>query len=194
MVLVLGYNNSETKFLNMVLEENNIKYKYSLLEPQITKAEKIILPHPVNFSSTYRRMNMMNLFSLLRIVKKPILGINNGFSLMCNQLIDHSKCGLGFFNLDINIGNEILDSNNFVSGKLDILKDCKLLSNNLQNQLVKFNLGIQSLLCQYSCATISYKQTNYSLIYECENYYAVQIDFERNQEVGREIIKNFLKL
>ena len=54
MVIVLGYNSSETDFLNSIFEENNIKYKYSLLEPQISRATKIILPHPLNFNSTYR--------------------------------------------------------------------------------------------------------------------------------------------
>lgn len=194
MVIVLGYNSSETDFLNSIFEESNIPYKYSLLEPQISRATKIILPHPLNFNSTYRKMHMMNLFSLLRMVKNPILGINDGFHLMCNQLIDSFKCGLGLFQIDIKIGNVSETSIDQVVGKINIISDSILINKELIGKEVNFSLGVQTESCEYSTACINHKNNNYSLTYEHNNHFGVEIDLERNEEISRQIILNYLNL
>jgi imidazoleglycerol phosphate synthase glutamine amidotransferase subunit HisH len=192
--MILGYNSTETEYLNNILEDNNIKYKYSLLESEITKAEKIILPHPINFYSTHRKMNMMNLFSLLRLFKKPILGINGGFYLMCNKFLDSTKCGLGFFHLDVNTGTEMSDPNRFVRGKIRVLGDSNIIRTNLNDRSLNFNSKIQTFVNVYSKALIFYAESNYSFICEHENYYGIEIDFEKNKNIGQAIIENFLRL
>ena len=127
MIVILGYNNLKTEYLNQILESNGLEYKYSLLENDIIQADKIILPHLDNFNSTYRRMNLMNLFSVLRMIKNPILGINNGFRLMCNDLINKYKKGLGFFNFDIICIDGQNNNPNIVEGNLKILENSTLL-------------------------------------------------------------------
>ena len=194
MILILGYNNSETEFLNEILDSLNIHYKYSLLEPQIIKADKFILPHPLNFNSTYRKLNMMNLFSILKMVEKPMLGINNGFRLMCNQLLDNSKCGLGFFPIELNLDSDYDISEKLETGKLGFKNPSKLLSSKFEGEKIKFKLDALPMVCEFSKAVFKYENYYNSLTYENNNYFGVEMDFELNPKISYEIIRKFAKL
>ena len=46
-----------------------------------------------------KRLHLLNLFSMLRMVQKPVLGIANGFSLMCENPHISGTAGLAFFPL-----------------------------------------------------------------------------------------------
>ncbi|MCB0732119.1 MAG: hypothetical protein KDC88_13905 [Ignavibacteriae bacterium] len=194
MICVLGYNNSESEFLNNIISKNNIEFQYSLMEREILAADKIILPHPLNFNLAYRRISMMNLFSLLRLIKKPILGINDGFKFMCNQILSKQKCGLGFFPMDQSQKEETEIDLNFVVGKIEVKEGSKLVSNLISDKSLKFNNETQSLICQYATSTILYEKVLYSLTCELKNYYSLEINFEENPEVSEIIVQNFLNL
>lgn len=193
MILVLGYNKSETDILNKIFEKNNIDYKYSLLESDILNSDKIILPESQNFSSAYRNMNMMNLFSILRMVKKPILGINNGYKLMCNQLLNNSKCGLGFFNIDVEVREENSSEDSFANGEIIIAENCKLLKS-LPFNSVLFNKDIQLEAFDCSKIIINSNEKKYSLLHEYKNFYGLEINFAQNSIISEQIITKFAKL
>lgn len=195
MVTILGYNNSETQYINEILEKKNVPFNYSLLEKQITIAEKIILPHPHNFSSAYKRMQMMNLFSYLRMLKKPILGINDGFSLMCSEILDKYKCGLGFFEVKVNSNalNET-DLPEFETGKVLVKSGSELVSLSLNNTEIKFNKNRQMGECEFSKSIIKFENKVYTLTCEHKNYYSVELNFEQNPLIAENIISNFVSL
>lgn len=194
MILILGYNNCESKCLNDILDANKIEYKYSLLESQIIKSDKFIFPHPLNFNSTYRKLNMMNLFSMLRMVKKPIFGMNNGFRLMCGQLLNETKCGLGFLPLELNLSSNLELPENIVQGTIGFKNPSKLLNEKYRGTDIKFNLNYLPIVSDYSKAIISHEGLEYSLTYESDYYYGTDLNNELNPKICSEIIKNFAKL
>lgn len=194
MILILGYNSSETEFLNENLDALNVDYSYSLLESKIIAAEKFILPHPISFNSTYRKLNMMNLFSLLKMIEKPILGINNGFRLMCSQLLNSSKCGLGFFSLELNSDSDLNNVQDLTTGKLIVDANSKLIRSKFEGEEIKFNQNSFSKECDYAKVSIKSNNSNYSLTYENENYFGVEMNFELNPKLSREILANFVKV
>ncbi|MBK8946718.1 MAG: hypothetical protein IPM32_15800 [Ignavibacteriae bacterium] len=194
MLTILGYNNSEDVLLNKILLENDVEFKYSLSENLITSADKIILPNPQNFNSAYKRMQMMNLFSFLRLLKKPILGINDGFCLMCDEILDKYKCGLGFFQLDVNSNSENIIKQNFVTGKVFVNSDSKLLNENFNNSEIKFDKNFRMNECEFNSSKIIFGEKSYSLTCEHKNYFSVEMDFEQNPEIAANIILNFVKL
>lgn len=194
MILILGYNNSENEFLNENLDALNVDYSYSLLESKIIGADKLILPNPINFNSTYRKLNMMNLFSVLKMIKKPILGINNGFRLMCSQLLNNTKCGLGFFPLEFNSDTELNSVEVMINGKLSFNTKSKLISSKLEGEEIKFNLNPFSRECEYAKVLINYNNACYSLTYEHENYFGVEMNFELNPKISRDIFRNFANI
>ncbi len=192
MIVILGYNSSESVFLNEIFENNNIKYCYSLLEHKILSADKIILPSAQNINSTYRKLNMMNLFSMMRMIKKPMFGINNGVQLMCNRFSEKLKCGLGFFETDFALENN--QDNDSLSGKINILKKSKLLKNNFQDIDVIFNPKLQPSVCIDTKAEIICNNKNYSFLYEANNHYGIILNQEKNKKLFTDIIKNFIEI
>jgi imidazoleglycerol phosphate synthase glutamine amidotransferase subunit HisH len=194
MITILGYNSTETEYLNKILKEANIPFKYSLLETKISRSDKIILPHPTNFTLSYRKLNMMNLFSFLKFYKKPILGLNDGFSLMCNQLIDKDKCGLGFFDMSISSTECEELENGLTKGILLISRDSKLLDNSFNGHEVEFNPNSYSRISEYAKSEILYENKKYSLTFEHDNYYGFCLDFSKNETLGSALIRNFLNI
>ncbi|MBK7106553.1 MAG: hypothetical protein IPH62_14845 [Ignavibacteriae bacterium] len=194
MVTILGYNNSENEFLNKILSQKNIDFKYSLVENQITSAEKIIIPQPQNFNSAYKKMQMMNLFSFLRLIKKPILGINDGFCFMCNEILDKYKCGLGFFKLDVNSSSFGGNSENFVTGKIQVKEESQLLKTEFNNYEIKFDQNSKMKDCEFSKSTILFDEKIFTLTCENQNYFSVEMNFDLNPEIGENIISNFVKI
>lgn len=195
MITILGYNNSETQYLNEILEKKNIPFNYSLLEKQIMIAEKIILPHPQNFTSAYKRMQMMNLFSYLRMLKKPILGINDGFSIMCSEILDKYKCGLGFFEVKVNsstMGDSVIAE--YETGKVFVKSGSELVSLSLNNTEIQFNKLRQMGECEFSKSIIKFEDKVYTLTCEQKNYFSVELNFEKNPILGENIISNFVSL
>ena len=197
MVIILDYNNAQSDTINEVLLENNIEYKYSLSEKLITTADKIILPHPHYFNSAYKKMQLMNLFSFLRLIKKPILGINDGFCFMCNEIFDQYKCGLGFFQIDlksISCATENVTEIDLVEGKLELKENCMLVDGKYSKAKVNFDFHSQLREYEYTSSLIHYNNDVYSLTYENENYFACELNFVKNIDLGKSIIKNFLNL
>jgi hypothetical protein len=134
----------------------------------------------------------MNLFSVLRMIKKPILGINDGCKLMCNQLIDKNKCGLGFFDVKINIEDDKNISLVEETGKINFNNSTKLLSKKYENQSVRFYPQIQPSLYLDSNAEITVAENKYSFLYESKNHYGLILDGDKNEEIFNEVVKNFL--
>lgn len=194
MVLVLSYNSLSSNYLTEIIKESNLPYCYSLSEGQILRADKIILPHPDNFDYAYRHMQMYNLFSALKLVKKPILGINDGFRLMCNKIISKKRFGFGFFDLDCS--NLIAENNvpDFYSDR--IISETK---SNLTNSLNDdenfiFIPNNHTRINKYTKSNVSCMGYTFSVTKENKNYFGVELDFIANKKIGNTIIKNFLKL
>jgi imidazoleglycerol phosphate synthase glutamine amidotransferase subunit HisH len=194
MVLVLSYNILSSNYLSEIIEESNSPYCYSLSEGQIIKADKIILPHPDNFDYAYRHLQMYNLFSALRLVKKPILGINDGFRMMCNKILSKKRFGLGFFDLDC--ANLIAENDvpDFYSDRIISETKSKLTNNLNDDTNLVFSPENQTRINKYTKSKVSCMGDTFSLTKENKNYFGVELDFTANQTIGNTIIKNFLKL
>lgn len=193
MILVLNYNKDNSPDIDNILDEIGLDYNYSNSETKIIGAEKIILPQPDNFSASFRKMSMMNLFSVLRIVNKPILGINEAVRLMCNQVGDQFKCGLGLFKID---REQLYSSNetNLERGNLRFNGESKLLPNGFNGSEVIFDPNRQSTVCDYSKAILTIDQKNFSLSLENNNYFGVELIIDQNRNLAKEIITNFCRI
>ena len=193
MILVLDYNKNNSSYLDEILKELGEEYNYSSSESKIIKAERIILPQTDDFSAAFRKMSMMNLFSILRIVNKPILGINDSVRLMCNQVGDQLKCGLGLFKLD---REQLFEHNNsnFERGRLQIPDDSKLVPNELNDTEIIFDPSIHSSLSEYSKTFIIQDNTRFTLTFENNNYFGVELSIEQNRNLAKEILSNFCKI
>lgn len=194
MIIILDYQQNHLTMSNF-LKEKGEYFKFSLREDEILNASKIILPDTENIQKAIKKLQIYNLFNLLRIVNKPILGINNGFFLMCNEILNLNKCGLGLFDLTI-VNSKNVVEDKLVEGLIEISEDSKLLNSNFNNRSVLFEIENQLSVNEFTKSSLNYFDQKFNLICENQNYYGIQIFYEqpKNLEIFKEILTNFLKL
>jgi len=192
MIVVLKYSIRSNKEINEILEKFKLKFSFTLNETEITNASHIILPDTFNLNTAIRKMQLMNLYSILRMMKKPILGINNGFSLMCNDLADIQKLGLGLFPINSKTCS-INENNKNKVGKVRIIKETKFL-HQITTKTVKCNLERSVDVNDFTTSIISSNTQQFSLTCENKNYYSIQIEISKNKKIFERLIGNFVNL
>ena len=65
MIVILDYENKDLNRLKLLLDKTHYEYKFSLLEKDIIRANKLILPDPIDIKNSYRKLNLMNLTNVL---------------------------------------------------------------------------------------------------------------------------------
>ncbi len=192
MIVILKYSNKNEQEFSGIFEKLKLEYTFTLDESIIIKASHIILPDTNNLNKAVRKMQLMNLYSVLRMIKKPILGINNGFNLMCNNLTDIQKLGLGLFPID----SETCSSKNEVSnniGKINVLKKTNILEQ-INIKTVNCNLDRPIDVNDFTTSVISNNNQEYSLTCENGNYYSIQMEISKNKELFEKLVENFTNL
>ncbi len=192
MLVILKFDSYTEEYYSGLCKKLNIEYKISLKEKDISKANFIILPDTNSIGKLIRKMQLMNLYSMLKILNTPILGVNNGMILMCDEIIDFNKAGLGFFSLDV---NSIVKNSNgeYFERKVKYLKKSKLLKDlNVEKVLIKNKNYLSKNL--YTTSILNSGGKEISLTMENENFYGVQIDEMENSILFSQIINNFVKL
>ena len=192
MVVILNFNSSTEKYYCNLLDSMNIEYKISLKEIDISKADHVILPDTNNLSRIIKKMQLMNLYSLLRLIKIPMLGVNNGMILMCNKIVDINKSGLGFFNIKASlIKFESPKDIEYNFGKIEKLAETELLPDVPKQKIAIRDLNYLEKN-SFSVSKINVVGKEISFIMRTNNHYGVQIDIEKNRDLFDLIIKNFL--
>ncbi len=97
MIVLIDYGAGNVASVANALTALNQEYKISSNEFEICKADKIIFPGVGEASFAMRQLHMLNLFSVLRMIKKPILGICLGMQLMMEKSTEGDVACLGIF-------------------------------------------------------------------------------------------------
>lgn len=180
------------KFVNKlpeILDELKQEYRVTDNELEICKADKIILIGEGEACDGARQLNMLNLYSVLRIIKKPILGIGLGMELMTESVSNENVPGLGIFPIT---SQKIPDEAKQISGlkEVEVIGQSKLFNGIDKND--KFYFSGKYVLPQSEYSTSLIENGNkYSASVEKDNAYGVQFHPELSGEAGKLIIKNF---
>ena len=173
---------------------------YFIFRSDVTNAEKLILPGVGSFAKAMSKIieNKIEkkLYELVKINKKPLLGICLGMQLLCNSSTeDGFTKGLAFINADV---TKFEENNlkiphvgfNQVSKNVD-----SILFQEIQNDSdfyfthsfkVSSSENIKQSICNYG--------QNFISAFEIDNIYATQFHPELSQKNGLQILNNFLKL
>ena len=84
MTAIIDYG-ERPAYLLYQLEKLGVDQKFTSVESEILAADRIILPDCSDIKKALKRLHLLNLFSMLKMIQKPVLGIANGFSLMCEN-------------------------------------------------------------------------------------------------------------
>jgi len=97
MITIIDYGKTNSNEIAESLKKLSAEFVMSNKETDILKADKLILPDCEDISSSIKKLHLLNLFSILRIIKKPILGIGTGMHLMTKSYKNLNAACLGHF-------------------------------------------------------------------------------------------------
>jgi len=190
MIGIIDYGINDTSELTQILSSLNIEFIKTRNEKDIFHCDKIIISDASNLSKAVRRIHLFNLFSLLRFLKKPTLGISLGMDLLCHKSNDGISC-LGLIESDI-INDTLTEAIIRIPGmkEIEVVKENKLFSNIEDGTEFYFSHNYHIDISDCTIA-IANGESKFSAAIQKDNFYGVQFLPEKSGEQGLQILKNF---
>jgi len=85
MIAVVDYGAGNVQSVLNALDDLKVQYIVSNKEPEIYHADKIIFPGVGEASFAMRKLHLNSLVTMLRVTKKPLLGICLGMQLLMSK-------------------------------------------------------------------------------------------------------------
>lgn len=194
MIALIEYGAGNTASVSNALKSLGYDHLLTNREDEIMKADKIIFPGVGEASSAMRRLHMNNLFNLLRIVKKPLLGICLGMQLLCERSLEGDVACLGIFPTE----SEKFDSTktkvpHMGWNEIKIKKDSLLFSGINNGEYFYFAQSYYVPINNYTTSSAVH-DVEFTASMQKDNFYGVQFHPEKSGEVGMRLLKNFVEL
>ena len=194
MLSLIQCENTSVNELSQVLKQLGVPFRVTSTEADICKSDKVILYGSGSAKQNMRQLHMLNLFSMLRMIKNPILGIGLGVELMCEHTSGENISCLGLF--PVNSGR-IEDEKVLVSHsglkKIDILKPGRLFEGINTGTEFYFSENYYLPENEFTTSVVNNGET-FSASVERENAFGVQFHPEKSGEAGLSLLKNFINL
>lgn len=193
LALIQCENTSVTEF-SKVLTQINEPFIVTGSESDICQSDKVILYGSGSAKQNMKQLHILNLFSLLRMIKQPILGIGLGVELMCDHTSGENVSCLGLFPVDSNRieDKQFLNSHSGLM-KVDILQKSRLFDGIESGSEFYFSENYFLPENKFTTSVVVNGQT-FSASVERDNAFGVQFHPEKSGETGLTLLKNFIKL
>lgn len=191
MIAVIDYGLNDTTQLAELLLSIKIDFKITRNERDILDCEKVIINDSQNISKAVKKIHLYNLFSLLRMQKKPILGISLGMELLCNKTDNGLAC-LGIIPINIKEKKEVIPSSNANWQSVHQIKHSSLFDKIPNDSEFYFDTPYYVEVVESTLATTGKKKL-YSAAIIKDHFYGVQFVPEKSGEYGLQLLENFIK-
>ncbi len=194
MICIINIDNEFSNQISSILTNNLIEHVLSTDEHTILSCEKLIITDTHNISKSLRKLKLMNLLSVLRLLNKPILGINQGMLLMCNKIGEGHQRGLGLINGDVIKLSTPL--NGFYSTRIKenkVNNEKFLLDNHSSNQYY-FNTNMGVVENQYSYSILEIDNLSITAAYSNNNIFGIQMSIRTDEESDNELLVKFARI
>ncbi len=194
MITIVDYGDACINEVAASLKKITEDFKVSRNELDICESDKIILAGCGSAPSVMKKIQLLNLYSVLRVVKKPMLGIGLGMQLMADYSTEGNFSCLGFFpGTAIKFEGDTEGSLFKGNHKINLCKQSVLFEGIEENAEFFFNNSYYLPKSDLSTSTCSNSITFCASI-ENENAYGVQFHPEMSGEAGLKLIKNFIEM
>ncbi len=194
MIAVIDYGAGNTQSVVNVLNELSVEYIVTSREFDINKSDKIIFPGVGEASFAMKKLHLQNLSTMLRVTKKPLLGICLGMQLFCEKSEEGNICCLGILPVTSKRFDDAqVKVPHMGWNKVSIIKESKLFYGIEDNTYFYFANSYYVPLNDYTIAQTEHGIEISSAI-EKNNYYGVQFHPEKSGSAGIQLIKNFIEL
>ena len=194
MIAIIDYGAGNVASVANALKCLNEKYILTGSSTEISLADGAIFPGQGEASFAMKRLNELNLISILQNYKKPLLGICLGMQLLAEKSMEGNTIGLGIINGSIE---------KFDKGKtkvphmgwnsIEIIKSGKLFDDITSGEYFYFANSFFLPLVSSTTST-SENKIVFSASVEWNNYYGLQFHPEKSGEAGLKILKKFIEL
>ena len=194
MIAIIDYGAGNVASVANALKEITEDFVITKREIDICRSDKIILPGVGEASYAMRQLNMVNLSNLLRILKKPLLGICLGAQLLCEKSEEGSTSCIGVFpQVVAEFRNENLKIPHMGWNQVNLIKPGKLFDEIKDGENFYFAHSFYIPLSDYTTCKSTYGIEFASSI-EKNNFYGVQFHPEKSGEAGLKVLRNFVDL
>jgi imidazole glycerol-phosphate synthase subunit HisH len=194
MIALVQCENRKENVLADILKNFDVPFKITSNETDICNCDKVILCASGSTKQNMKQLHILNLFSMLRMIKKPILGIGLGVELMCDHTTGEEISCLGLFPVE---SNKFEEEINFVSHsglkKIEILQKSNLFNGIESGSEFYFSENYFMPQNKYTTSIVENGQT-LSASVEKGNAFGVQFHPEKSGEKGLLLLKNFISL
>ncbi|HUX93008.1 MAG TPA: imidazole glycerol phosphate synthase subunit HisH [Ignavibacteriaceae bacterium] len=194
MIALIDYGAGNVASVANALTELKQEFIITSNEAEICRAQKIIFPGVGEASYAIRQLHLLNLFTVLRIVKKPMLGICLGMQLMADFSKEGNVTCLGIFSVTAEKFDESKTKVPHMGwNNIEIVKESKLFKGIKSGERFYFANSYYLPVCPFT-TSISNNAINFSSSLEKDNFYGVQFHPEKSGSAGLRILKNFIDI
>lgn len=192
MVVVLDFGIKEENSLIQLLNKLDCDYILSKNEQDILNADKLILCIEEDIQAVLRNLHVYNLFSLLRLIKKPLLAIGSGIQLLFDRLLENGSAGLGILKLPDNYKNSVAADDFERDVEIKVLsKDC--LFDGFEDTAQFYFERVNFIPRTANTTAVTEKKNDCCVAVKKMNFYGVQFHPELSGDSGEKLLRNFLE-
>jgi glutamine amidotransferase len=194
MLTIIDYNLGSVDKVADSFTLLGIRFKITRNENDIIGSEKIVLSGTEEALSAVKKLHLLNLFSVLRIVKKPVLGIGLGMQLLSEFSREGDVACLGKFAGTVEKFENTISQVPFSgSYKIRIDKNSILFNDIDETAEFRFRNSFYLPVNDYTTAH-SINGVSFSAAIEKDNFYGVQFHPEESGKEGLTLLRNFAEL
>ena len=194
MVTIIDYGDASISKVAESIKNITDDFIVSRNEVDICRSDKIIFAGSGSAAEAMKKIHLLNLFSVLRIVKKPMLGIGLGMQLMADYSTEGNFSCLGFFpGTAIKYDDSTDESSYKGMHKINFCKHSILFDGIDLNSEFYFNNSYY-LPKNEDSTSLSKNNIDVCTSIENENAYGVQFHPEMSGEAGLKLLKNFIEM
>ena len=194
MIAIIDYGAGNTASVANALNEITPEVIITKREIDICKADKIILPGVGEASSAMRQLSLSNITNLLRVIKKPLLGICLGAQLLCTKSEEGNVPCIGIFPMNVErFKSDDITIPHMGWNQVSIPKKEKLFDGIADNENFYFAHSYYIPQSEYSTSRCTYG-IDFASSIEKNNFYGVQFHPEKSGEAGLRVLRNFVEL
>ncbi|HEX2865757.1 MAG TPA: imidazole glycerol phosphate synthase subunit HisH [Ignavibacteriales bacterium] len=194
MIALIDYDAGNTASVANALEHLGHDFLLTNKEADICRSDKVIFPGVGEASFAIRQLHRYNLINMLRIVKRPLLGICLGMQLLSEFSAEGNVPCLGvvpgrvekFDSSKVNVPhmgwNEVFQK-----------KESKLFKDIKDGEFFYFANSYYLPVGEYTTAVSSHG-LDFTAALEKDNFYGIQFHPEKSGEAGLKLLNNFLEI
>ncbi|HZW38273.1 MAG TPA: imidazole glycerol phosphate synthase subunit HisH [Ignavibacteriaceae bacterium] len=189
MLTIIDYGINDLPYIASAISEITSDFKITKNETDIMKSDRVILPGSKELHSSINHLHLLNLYSLLRICRRPVLGIGVGMLLMSNNIENDNTSLLGIFPESA----RQMENPIFGLEKIKTVKESKLLKGVTEEDIFYMDNSYYVPKNEYTTAVLQ-KEQECSAVMEKDNFFSVLFFPEKSGNAGKQILKNFIEL